>query len=273
MAEQVFRLIAEKTLVGNSIGYRPVEVRRLPSDPENGHRGGNHILRCELFEVTWTALPANQECVTALLDQGTIGGKAIAPAVKSLLLPYRLPKKVWAPGAEISEGKEIDTGMSKEYMSAVDQSQGGSLVGDKAADAEAEVSHEEGGDLDIPHGAKVCKDLHEGLSYLKGLLEEQQPRLEHPEVKKLVGKLMGKIDEHLGHVAETHNKNYPDLDPLEEGHKAEEPEAHRDEEQAVPEEGHDDLDEEGERKALKLLGSLSAKVATIEKKYHTLVGR
>jgi len=116
-AVQIFGLIDEGVIGGNSIGFRPIDVRRLPPDPQLNYPGGKFINTSDLLEVTWCAVPVNPECVTIVLDRGRVGGEELEPMVKSMLLPYALPHKVWSPGADLG----------KKAMSALDDTAGGAL--------------------------------------------------------------------------------------------------------------------------------------------------
>jgi len=98
MAEQVFRLIEEDILRGNSPGFRPIETRDLPDDPEEGYRAehgpqgqyrpaGKDVLRSELCEVSWCGCPVNPEAARAAVHK-SYGGKPIIPALAESLRPW-----------------------------------------------------------------------------------------------------------------------------------------------------------------------------------------
>jgi hypothetical protein len=225
VASQVFSLLCEKILTANSIGFRPIEFKMLPADPKNGFKTGKHILRCELLEASWVGLPANPECVTAILEQGLVGGKAIAPAIKTLLTPYKLPKKVWARGVTL-ETKE---------MSAVNEAEGGALRKDESSES--------------PLGATTLRELHSDLDEMMCCYKAIMPQLDHPGVKKHMEKMCSELEGHKCDTAKCYSKHYPEMEPLQKDMEEEETESMKNVALEVAQEEPGELEDEKKIKA------------------------
>jgi hypothetical protein len=198
--QQIYHLYCSKMLRGNSVQFKPLDYSILPADLKNGHRSGRHIKRCQLMEVSWTALPCNQEAVTSLISKGMIGSRPLEPQIKSLLTPYILESKVWSPGAT----------MEKSEMSSVDSTTGGSLRPDEGGEEKAVQKAE-------PFGAEFLRGLHGDLSDMLARHGDNCKRLENPKVGKLVSKVMENLQGHIDDMEETFGSEYPDSEALGDG--------------------------------------------------------
>lgn len=143
VAAQIYQMILDGDMRGNSIGYRPIEQRPLEPDPEGGHfrkrdgrPAGWHILRSELIEATWTCRPMNPDCVRRIVSRGKLAGKTLAPSIKAMLSevdPGQRAFLFFDRGK--SCGHDCECGPCKDHhgkvdgaMSAVDSGSGGALV-------------------------------------------------------------------------------------------------------------------------------------------------
>jgi hypothetical protein len=111
-AEQIFGLIDEKIVGGQSIGYR--EIKAPPIDATRP-KGGKHLIAVELVEISWCAAPVNAEAVGGYaelvrkaLDRNRICGKSLAPSLRLSLEPLAARCSIWAPGWTLP-GKAIAT--------------------------------------------------------------------------------------------------------------------------------------------------------------------
>lgn len=86
-AEQIYRLIEEGVISANSIGYRPLQAKRMKADPGSLTKPGLYLESVELLEVSWVGVPANQDCVRAALSRDKICGKSLSPSIRRGLLP------------------------------------------------------------------------------------------------------------------------------------------------------------------------------------------
>lgn len=247
MAEQVFALICEKMLRGNSIRFENAEYK--PLQPR-----GRHIISCDLVEVTWCALPANQECVTSLLDNNIIAGKAILPELKSMLAPYRLAKKVWS------------NGMNHEEMSSLDETTGGALREDYGDHKEDNYMDEEKDDMerveddpeeeekeDEPLGSSVLRNMHADMAGMHETYSSHVGKLEQPKVKAHVEKVVGNLEKCMKEIADLHGRTYPESEAIN-GADAEQ------DAEEIEQEESDDVDEpeEGEKTLKVLLRKMEA---------------
>lgn len=92
MAEQVYALIDEGIINGNSIGFDPEETH--PYRSPNG-RKGKYIAKCRLVEATWTPLPVNPEAVRSCLAKSVVNGRPMAQGIKSMLAKHLPVRKHW----------------------------------------------------------------------------------------------------------------------------------------------------------------------------------
>lgn len=176
VAEQTFALIAEGILRGNSLRYENGNVKRIPADPKGGYGGGWHVLDCDLVELSWVGLPANQECVTSLLESPK--GKSLHAALKSMLMPHKLNRKVWSNGAKmIEEDKE---------------------------------------EVKLPLGAKTLKEMHSEIKEMVDAYESGMEELDNPKVKNKLSKLLDSLKGVGSECASAFKSHYPDLEQLEE---------------------------------------------------------
>ncbi len=183
-AEQSFALICEGMLRGNSMGFKPMRWKSLRIDPRLGATKSNKLYEeIELCEVTWTPVPENAECIAPILAKGRLEGRPLSPVIKSMLMPFAPPKKVWANGSNLT---------TKEAQSWVSETGGGALVADKKkavgggqqeAKPEREVDRvapqesrtEAEADKDIPDSDKPALDEDAGPetdTQKKGMLPE-----------------------------------------------------------------------------------------------------
>jgi hypothetical protein len=136
VAGQLFGLIAEGILRGNSIGFRALEVRPLSPDPEHGFfpgkdskgdptPAGKHILRSKLLEVTWTGLPVNPEAAGKALSMRW-DGKPLEPFLAETLSRHAPPRRLVVQGWRPLCKSLVATPAAP--MSASDQSTGGAFV-------------------------------------------------------------------------------------------------------------------------------------------------
>jgi hypothetical protein len=95
VARQAFGLFKAKILRAGSIGYRTIRARKLPADPEQGLKGGLHILACELLEVSLVSMPVNGDAVAKALER-TWEGEFLGACFKSMLLPFAPRRRAWA---------------------------------------------------------------------------------------------------------------------------------------------------------------------------------
>jgi len=104
VAEQVFALIDEGVLCGNSVGLRPIEVAQLEADPERGFHldrrtgsAGRLVLRSELAEPSWCAIPVNGDAAHAAVTKSW-AGRPLDGGLVLALTPYLPEAKEWANG-------------------------------------------------------------------------------------------------------------------------------------------------------------------------------
>lgn len=105
-AEQIYWLIDEDIVRGQSIGARDIEVAPIR---QNGQYVGDHIKRCLQLEISWTPCPTNpmattdasRDAIRKVLSQNRIAGKSILPGIRKSLIPFAAKAKVWSPGASI----------------------------------------------------------------------------------------------------------------------------------------------------------------------------
>jgi hypothetical protein len=102
LAEELFRLLEEDMIRGNSPGFRPIAWDDLPDDEENGYRGGYQkgewkpagklIRKAELCEISWCSIPVNQEAARAAVCKSW-GGKPLSPVFVQAFQPWLPPRK------------------------------------------------------------------------------------------------------------------------------------------------------------------------------------
>lgn len=207
VAEQVFHLYAEGILKAQSIGYREIEVERLPADPEAGIKGGKLIKRCELIEATICGIPANPECVPDILGKGILCGRPLEYAIKAMFNQYKPEKKVMV-SVTIPERKNM-----AEVMSSVDQSAGGALVPDAKSDLPEE-----------PVGKTVLKGLSDHLSAVMDHCTKCMKACENEKVKKLCEKVMKGVSGHLEDCMSLHDGEYGEGEDDDDQDEPDEPE-------------------------------------------------
>lgn len=261
VSEQVFRLIGEKILRGNSVRFEREVMERIPA--QEGKRSGFHIYKCDLVEVSWTALPMNQECVTSLLDLGTLGGKSLAPAIKSLLSPYKLPRKAWANGANMKNDQE--------EMSAVDEAHGGALRKADDVPVDQPEQEQEPEKRDEPLGASVLRDLHLDLADMVNIYEGTASNLEQPKVKAKLEKLVAGLRAAAVDVEEVFAAQYPDAEPLESVLPDQPDEESVEEEEVVEDEPEEEVVDEPKQKSYGQIKELCQKMEGQEQDKHKVL--
>lgn len=113
-AEQVFRLIDEGVMGGQSIGFQGEILEPIG---RRGKRTCNRVRACDQVEVSWTAVPCNPETVAdfpqmirSVLSKGVVCGKSLSPAIRRSLQPYAARRQPlangWTPGPV--QGKSAD---------------------------------------------------------------------------------------------------------------------------------------------------------------------
>jgi hypothetical protein len=222
VAEQIYHLAVEGILRGNSIGYRPIEAKRLPPDAAQGTKPGLHILRCELIEATRCGIPCKPEAGRATLSRDRICGKSIAPAVKHLLFPYAAPKTVWSPGATLPGTQSAAGESNPEGERAMSQKHAGKNADDPAAydeDAMAGASAAQADEptetgAEEPYGAELVRDVHADLVGIVERYTAALKRLENEKVKPKLLDLMDDLDAVVCDLEEVFKAAYPDLDQL-----------------------------------------------------------
>lgn len=160
IAEQVFYLIEQDILRGNSIGFRPIRWRRLPLDPSLGECKSNRLIQeAEMVELSWTSVPANRFALTTYLESDKIQGKSIAPCIKSMLSAYAIPRNPsWSAGVTLdketkqmpTQTPEVSTKSIDTPQSWVSESLGAPLVDNPPSKTSM--------DLSKPHGDTELKD-------------------------------------------------------------------------------------------------------------------
>jgi phage head maturation protease len=128
VAEQVFALIAEGVMRGNSIGFRMVEADHLQPDMERGFQrnkdgdAGKLIKRSELVECSWCGVPVNPEAARAAVGKSWCG-KSLADPIRNAFRRY-LPtgKAVVRSGWDATEKAMLDWHRAANHL--VEKSQG-----------------------------------------------------------------------------------------------------------------------------------------------------
>jgi hypothetical protein len=89
-ARIIFDLAAEGILKAGGCSLRPLEVVKLPADPQNGHGEGVLLKRSELLSVSLMALPDDADTAASavrILGRGRFeSGERFGHDVKSLLM-------------------------------------------------------------------------------------------------------------------------------------------------------------------------------------------
>ncbi len=187
-------------MLGNSIGYRPIRVEPLRPDPDRGWprrkdgTGGQRLLQTEMTEATWTAVPANPECVQEELSRDMIGGKRLADCVKAMLKPWRTPRRAFLYTGTGQKGKAMNDDRNKDK---------------KPARKEDEQEPDEHGDE--PYSAQVhraflndAKAMHEHFS---GALKANENKGSHKAMCKALNHLRSSMES----VLSAHGKGHPSL--------------------------------------------------------------
>ena len=252
-AEQAFYLIDEGILQGKSIGFRPINVRRLAPDPQTGHSAGKHLISVELLESTICPIPVNQECTgletigkamelcRTILGRNKIEGRRLAPCIKSMLTSFSpLSQTSWANGAELPM-------QTKSSMSAIDETTGGALrnndEGNKTmkkksatdqtkmtGDAHKKVGAGEGEQSEIRENsddgglnakvksdkpsARCMRDFHHDMNMMHHVYQPHIGELEHPHIPKMMHGHLDTIQKIIGNLVEEFERHHPDHHPL-----------------------------------------------------------
>ncbi len=272
-------------LLGNSIGYRPIRVEPLRPDPDRGWprrrdgTGGQRLLQTEMTEATWTAVPANPECIQEELSRDMIGGKRLADCVKAMLRPWAPPRRAFLyTGTGERKGKAMSDDRDKERK--------------KPAQKDDEPEPDEHGDE--PYSAQVhraflndAKAMHEHFS---GALKANENKGSHKAMCKALNHLRSSMES----VLSAHGKGHPSLGlkmdlPNEMDHKSlymggagaddeDEDEEEKPAEAAVTRKGKaedesDDMDEETAGKCLLILKEVQSEQASTRDELRRAVGR
>lgn|GEM_PF-5895009 len=95
-AEQIYHLVADKTLRGTSIGFlvkravplQAAETLGMARLTNRGRDGGYRIQAAEVTEWSWVGIGANPDAVLVHLQKGLIAGRAIDERLKLALEPF-----------------------------------------------------------------------------------------------------------------------------------------------------------------------------------------
>ncbi len=208
-AEQVYWLIDEKILRGNSIGHRPLNVQPLGKPVPQGEgkppRQPLLVNECELLEISWTALPVNAEAVRAAIDRDLICGKSMLPALRMSLEPLAQPHKVWSPGATL----EV-----KAMADEMTQPIGTDIKPPDEVPATEEMPMQTDPASKEPHGAQVLRGAYHHMKALQAYHEFHKPMLDNVHVGKSMERLCKALDQHMAHHEGVFEEQYPALPPL-----------------------------------------------------------
>ena len=115
IAAQVFGLIEEGIIKGNSVGLRPIEVDSLEADPDEGHyvdpntgRAGRLVLRSELAEASWCAVPVNPDAAYAAIEKSW-NGSSLDKSLQFALRAQLPARPVWSNGWSAPIAKAVIT--------------------------------------------------------------------------------------------------------------------------------------------------------------------
>lgn len=184
--EQCFELYKQGILRAGSIGYRPLEAKRIKAAPDEGHfKDSLWLKEVELIEVSLVGVPMNADCVVK-----SINGKELDSCFS----------KIW--------DERVHKNMSdvQPAMSATDQSTGGALVGQ--------------GDDDLHKRLAALEESHKALSERFKMYEQKDVPAE-PATKSYQKKdnsppsedmkaLLDEVKDHLDEAAE-HDETPDDL--------------------------------------------------------------
>ncbi len=254
VAAQVFALIDEKIIRGGSIGYKSLEVRDLPGAKTPAGRYPQHILRCELWETTWSCLPVNPEVVRCCIDRDQIEGKSLLPQIRRNLEPYAQPRKIWSPGSNVEKNMSEEVKAPEKKEEPVPEVKAVVVPPEKKSEempkpaGEVNKEAEPTGEKDMEtHSAQAHRMVYEHCKSIQAAHEERLPELmekihplDHEESKKFLTKHLENISKDLDKRMATHEdafeKHHPDLPPLagEEGEEHKEDEVKEKKEGEVP---------------------------------------
>jgi HK97 family phage prohead protease len=226
-AEQIYRLIEEGVISANSIGYRPLQAKRLKADPNSITKPGLYLERVELLEVSWVGVPANQDCVRAALSRDKVCGKSLAPAIRRGLLPLLRPSTTVTVPLTRKGGQPMSKSVKADPADEVNTpAQNDPPTAPKTDEVSPEEVAGTGADAaQLPLGAEILTAVHTQLVAVAESVNGQMERLENEEVSNALTDLMEGVFEQLAGIEELFRAEYPDLDPLPEvGSKADEPE-------------------------------------------------
>jgi hypothetical protein len=224
LASQIAALVMEKTIRGQSIGYRELMVERII---ENDVYVGTHLLEIEMIETSWVPIGMNQDAVSSYGEVARSAlsrdwcGKSLHPCIKAALSPYASAAPIWANGFTIAT-------KGKKTMRRKDDSD--------------DTSDEDGGDDNTmaleKHGSKACRKAYRKLRQAHKACKDAAAGLDDDsDTADVINDAGDAVDASANAIREHHGKKYKEEDPLDEGDPNEEVK--------------DDVDDEALRRAQK----------------------
>lgn len=196
LAAQICALVMEKTIRGQSIGYRELKVERMYEDDRYI---GTKLVEVEMIEDSWCPIPMNQDAVRSALGRDW-GGKSLHPSIKAALSPYASPTPAWANGfgektmqpANPVPAAPIATPPAKTKADEADETD----------DAEK-------------HGSKACRKAYKAISTARKACVKASEGLDDDSDTKAELDAAGEtMSAHLDSIKAHHAKKYKDADPI-----------------------------------------------------------
>jgi hypothetical protein len=181
LAAQICALVMEKTIRGQSIGYKELEVS--PVRDRDGRVVGRSLDRIEQIEVSWVPVPMNQDAVRAVLDS-TVCGKGLHPSIKQALTPYASPAPVWANGFTFG-ATMAGTKQSEQDLEERAAAQARRREQERLQDLSPDEQLAELRGVDVPHGLRLMMGLHKSYSQAKACVKAFADVNENETVRRL----------------------------------------------------------------------------------------
>jgi hypothetical protein len=190
LAAQICALVMEKTIRGQSIGYKELEVS--PVRDRDGRVIGRSLDRIEQIEVSWVPVPMNQDAVRAVLDS-TVCGKGLHPSIKQALTPYASPAPVWANGFTFGGTMTGTKGGTEQELQDQAAAQARRREQERLRQLSPDEQLAELRGVDVPHGLRLIMGLHKCYSQAKACVKAFADVNENETVRRLADSQMESV--------------------------------------------------------------------------------